>query len=92
VKTVASQTGQSMAQVALAWLMHRDQPVIPIIGARKIPQLKDNLASVDLKLSSDQIRILDEASQIELGFPHDFYNRDMVKQVVYGGMRDRIIT
>jgi aryl-alcohol dehydrogenase-like predicted oxidoreductase len=91
VKTVATQTGRSMAQVALAWLMHRDQPVIPIIGARKLPQLKDNLASVDLRLTTDQIAVLDEASKIQMGFPHDFYNRDMVKQVVYGGMRDKII-
>ena len=40
--------GRSMAQVALAWLRHRPVPVIPIIGARKLSQLQDNLASFDL--------------------------------------------
>ena len=34
---------------------------------------------------------LDEASRIELGFPHEFYTRDMVRGLVYGGMRDRIV-
>jgi aryl-alcohol dehydrogenase-like predicted oxidoreductase len=53
VKSVSGQTGRSMAQVALAWLRHQTVPVIPIIGARKISQLQDNLASLDLELSVD---------------------------------------
>ncbi len=91
VKTVADQVGRSMAQVALAWLRFRPVPVIPIIGARKLSQLKDNLGSDDLSLSADQLKRLDEASRIELGFPHEFYTRDLVRGLVYGGMRDRII-
>jgi aryl-alcohol dehydrogenase-like predicted oxidoreductase len=91
-KTVADQVGRSMAQVALAWLQHRPVPVIPIIGARKLSQLQDNLASFELSLSPDQIKLLDDASRIEPGFPHDFYTRDMVRAFIYGGMRDRIIT
>ena len=34
------------------------------------------------------MKTLDEASRIELGFPHDFYARDMVRKFVYGGTRD----
>src|SRR5580658_651286 len=41
VRSVAGETGRSMAQVALAWLSHRSAPVIPIIGARKLSQLED---------------------------------------------------
>ena len=78
------------AQVALAWLRDRAVPVIPIIGARKLSQLQDNLASFDLTLSADQLKTLDEASQIELGFPHDFYAKDLVRTFIYGGMRDHI--
>jgi diketogulonate reductase-like aldo/keto reductase len=80
-----------MAQVALAWLRHRPVPVIPIIGARKLPQLKDNLGSADVSLSPAQLKTLDEASRIELGFPHDFYTRDLVRGLIYGGMADRIV-
>ena len=50
VKTVSDEIGRSMAQVALAWLHHRPVTVIPIIGARKLTQLQDNLASLDLTL------------------------------------------
>jgi aryl-alcohol dehydrogenase-like predicted oxidoreductase len=91
VKTVSDEIGRSMAQVALAWLRYRPVPVIPIIGARKLSQLQDNLASLDLTLSADQLKTLDEASRIELGFPHDMYAREMVRAIAYGGLRDRIL-
>ena len=91
VKNIAHQTGVSPATVAIAWLMHRPQPVIPIIGTRKMSQLADNLKAVDAKLSSDQIRLLDDASAIPMGFPIDFYNRELVRTFAYGGTRDKII-
>ncbi len=91
VKAVSDETGRSMAQVALAWLRYRPVPVIPIIGARKLSQLQDNLASLDLTLSADQLKTLDKASRIELGFPHDMYARELVRGLAYGGLRDRIL-
>jgi aryl-alcohol dehydrogenase-like predicted oxidoreductase len=91
VKAVSDQTGRSMAQVALAWLRYRPVPVIPIIGARKLSQLQDNLASFDLALSAEQVKALDEASQIDLGFPYEIYAKEFVRATVYGGMRDRIV-
>jgi aryl-alcohol dehydrogenase-like predicted oxidoreductase len=92
VKTVSDEVGRSMAQVALAWLRYRPVPVIPIIGARKLSQLQDNLASFELTLSADQLKTLDDASRIELGFPHDLYAKEMVRAIAYGGLRDRIIS
>ena len=89
VKTVSDEIGRSMAQVALAWLRYRPVPVIPIIGARKLSQLQDNLASFDLTLSADQLKTLDEASRIELGFPHDLYPKS--RTFIYGGLRDQIL-
>jgi aryl-alcohol dehydrogenase-like predicted oxidoreductase len=91
VKAVADGTSHSMAQVALAWLRYRPVSVIPIIGARKLAQVKDNLASSVVSLSAEQLKTLNEVSRIELGFPHEFYTRDMVRGLVYGGMYDRII-
>ncbi len=86
----ARESGHSPAQVALAWLRQRSQPVIPIIGARKLAQVKDNLACVDVKLTPAQIDRLDAVSQIELGFPLDMYTKDMVRSLTSGGMRDQI--
>ena len=91
VKIVSEQTGCSMAQVALAWLRYRPVPVIPIIGARKLTQLQDNLASLDLELSAEHLKSLEEASRVELGFPQDLYAIKAVGAIRYGGMRDRIL-
>jgi aryl-alcohol dehydrogenase-like predicted oxidoreductase len=91
VKTVADETGRSMAQVALAWLRARPAPVIPIIGARNLSQLQDNLGSFDLSLSADHLKALHEASAVDLGFPYDLYAKEAVRAVVYGGMRGQII-
>jgi len=91
VKAVADDTGRSMAQVALAWLQHRSVPIIPIIGARKLAQLTDNLASLVLTLSEGQLTKLDEASRIELGFPQSMFAKDLVRGLMYGGMADIII-
>ena len=91
LKSVAEQTGRSMPQVALAWLRHRPVRVIPILGARKVSQLQDNLASLDLTLSAEQVKGLDEASSIEPGFPYYLYNAQMTRALAYGGMRDSII-
>ncbi len=91
VKTISHETGRSMAQVALAWLRYRPLPIIPIIGARKVVQLKDNLASLELTLSAEQLKTLDEANRIELGFPYDMYTKGMVRSIAYGGLRDQIL-
>jgi len=91
LKAAAQQAGRSMAQVALAWLRQRSVAVIPIIGARKVSQLQDNLASMDLNLSAEQVKTLDEASSIEPGFPYYLYSAQMTRALMYGGMRDSII-
>jgi aryl-alcohol dehydrogenase-like predicted oxidoreductase len=90
VLAIAQQCGRSPAQVALAWLRHRSRPTIPIIGARKLEQLKDNIACLTLKLDASQVERLDRASAIKMGFPHDFFRKDMVRALVYAGHRDRI--
>ncbi|HEX4378606.1 MAG TPA: aldo/keto reductase, partial [Candidatus Acidoferrum sp.] len=91
LKTVSGEVGRSVAQVALAWLRYRAVPVIPILGARKLSQLQDNLASLDLVLSPEQVNKLDDASKIDLGFPYSMYERGLVRNIAYGGMRDQII-
>jgi aryl-alcohol dehydrogenase-like predicted oxidoreductase len=91
VKKVADETGRSLAQVALVWLQQRPVPVIPIIGARKLTQLQDNLASLEVALSPDQVKTLDEASQIEPGFPYSLYTKELPRAIAYGGLRDKIL-
>jgi len=91
VQRVSQQVGRSPAQVALAWLRYRDILVIPIIGARRMDQLRDNLTSLELNLTAEQVSALNEASAIEMGFPQDFYDKELVKTFAYGGLRDKIL-
>jgi len=91
VQTVAADVDRSLAQVALAWLRSRPVPVIPIIGARKLSQLQDNLVSFDLTLSASQLKTLDDASSIEVGFPYSLYQKELPRMFMYGGMGDQIL-
>ncbi|HEV3145228.1 MAG TPA: aldo/keto reductase, partial [Gemmataceae bacterium] len=90
VVAVAREAGHTPAQVALAWLRQRPQPVIPIIGARKMSQFKDNLACVSVRLTPAHLERLDAVSRIEMGFPHNFYTMDMPRSLSSGGMWDQI--
>jgi aryl-alcohol dehydrogenase-like predicted oxidoreductase len=85
VTEVARELGRTPSQVALAWLLRRPgNVVIPILGARSLAQLQDNLGCLDCPLESDQLRRLDQASAVDLGFPHDFLGLPMVQRMVHG--------
>ena len=88
VVEVANEMGASPAQVALAWI--RQKGVIPIIGARKVDQLKDNIASLDIVIPEALMDRLDDASAIDLGFPHDFVLRAGARKMIYGDMVKQI--
>jgi aryl-alcohol dehydrogenase-like predicted oxidoreductase len=91
LRKLSEQTGRTPAQVALAWLRHRDVAVIPIIGSRKLAQLEDNMASLSLELTPGQVAELDASTGVEMGFPHEFYTMEMPRSLAHGGMRDRIL-
>jgi aryl-alcohol dehydrogenase-like predicted oxidoreductase len=80
----------SPAQVAIAWIREQGE-YVPILGATTPEQLADNVASLGVHLSEDQLRRLDEASRVELGFPHDFLADETVADLVGGDLRDRVI-
>src|SRR5580693_4205358 len=61
LRSVAWETGATVNQVVLAWLMGGELPVIPLVGASAVPQLEESLAAVDLELTAAQRARLDEA-------------------------------
>ncbi len=69
MKPIAESKGISVAQLALAWLLH--QPVVTsvIIGAKKMEQLEDNLRSIDVKLTEEELGKLDEVSMLPAEYP-----------------------
>jgi len=72
VMKVAEKIGRTPAQVALAWVRQGEGVVIPLVGAKTREQLDDNLGCLEFELDPSDKTALDEASRIELGFPHDF--------------------
>ncbi|MCK6580713.1 MAG: aldo/keto reductase [Anaerolineae bacterium] len=74
VKAVSEETGRSRAQVAINWVRQQQQQaqIVPIIGARTVAQMEDNLGVLAWTLTDAQLQRLSEASAIDLGFPHDF--------------------
>jgi aryl-alcohol dehydrogenase-like predicted oxidoreductase len=90
VVEVAETIGKTPSQVALNWLRQQPGVVIPIIGARRLSQLKDDMACVEFTLEEEHLQKLHEVSRIELGFPHDFFANELVQNFAFGGMRDLI--
>ena len=72
LQTVADELGATAAQVAIAWTRSRSPAVYPIIGARSLNQLRDNLAAANLRLPDDAAAELDKATHIDVGFPMTF--------------------
>ncbi len=72
VDVVAKEVEASASQVALAWLLSKPTVSSVIFGARDVAQLNDNVAAVDLKLSVEQLKALDDASAFDVGYPYQF--------------------
>jgi aryl-alcohol dehydrogenase-like predicted oxidoreductase len=72
VGKVAAEIGRTPAQVALNWVVHKPGITAPIIGARNLTQLEDNLGAVGWQLEKPQRDTLGWASAFRLGYPHEF--------------------
>jgi aryl-alcohol dehydrogenase-like predicted oxidoreductase len=72
VIAVAREIGRTPAQVALCWVRAGQGVIVPLVGARTLAQLDDNLGCLEFTLSPEHKQRLDDASKIELGFPHEF--------------------
>jgi len=90
VMAIAEELGTSPGNVALKWTMQQDFSSIPIVGATKLSQLEDNLKTIDVELTAEHLKRLDEVSAIQLGFPGDFFREDAVRLNSFGGFYDRV--
>jgi aryl-alcohol dehydrogenase-like predicted oxidoreductase len=90
VGRVADEIGASPAQVAIAWLRARPGVVVPIVGARREAQLRDNLGALGVVLGADQLTRLDEVSRVDLGFPSEFISAQLAGAFVLGETGSRI--
>lgn len=90
VMGIAGDMGIQASQVALKWTMQQGFSSIPIVGATKLSQLKENLKVVGVSLTSAHLQALDAASAIDLGFPGEFYKEAAVQTNNYGGFYNKI--
>jgi len=81
---VAKQIGRSPAQVALNWVTNRPAVSSTIIGATKLQQLDDNLASLDFTIPAELSKRLDEISKPEITYPYYFFYKQEFRDMVSG--------
>ena len=62
VRAVAVKKGVTASQLALAWVLARGKNIVPIPGTKRVKYLEENIAAVDIKLTDDEMRQLDEAA------------------------------
>jgi len=70
IDVIAEETGKSVSQIALNWLLQRPTVASVIVGARNADQLKHNLGAVDWDLTAEQVARLDKASEIPTIYPY----------------------
>lgn len=88
---VAKEIGRTPTQVAINWVRQRGSKMIPILGARTVAQIQDNLGCLDFQLSPESMKRLDGLRPPELGFPHSFLSSDMVKNLIFGKTYEKIV-
>ena len=84
VNAVAHEIGATPSQVALAWTLLNPAVVAPVIGARTLIQAQDNLGALKIRLDTEHIARLSQASVPEAIFPNRFVERPMVQQLIFG--------
>jgi aryl-alcohol dehydrogenase-like predicted oxidoreductase len=85
LRAVAGELGRPVSQVALAWIGRQPGISTVLLGTRTYEQLTDNLASLEVELTSDALTRLNEASAIEPGFPYAIYSEEVMTWAVNGG-------
>jgi aryl-alcohol dehydrogenase-like predicted oxidoreductase len=79
IDEVARETGKTVPQIALNWVLRRPTVSAAIIGARNQEQLRQNLGAVGWSLTPEQIARLDAASELPLGYPY-WHNRQFLER------------
>lgn len=69
MREIAESKGVSVAQIALAWLLHQQAVTTVIIGAKRVEQLDDNIAATGIRFSEEELQRLNEVSELPREYP-----------------------
>jgi len=70
LEKIAQETGKTVSQVSLRWVMQKPGITAPVIVTRSVAQLDDNMGVIGWALSSEQMKSLDDASAVEVPYPY----------------------
>ncbi|WP_156680950.1 aldo/keto reductase [Sphingomonas profundi] len=92
MRSMAERRGVSVAQIALAWLLHQPAVTSVIVGAKRIEQLADNIAAAKVDLTEEELATLDDISRLPAEYPgwmfeRQTYRKAQLEQVPRGGQR-----
>ena len=90
IMAVAAEIGRTPSQVAINWARQKATHIIPILGARREPQIRDNLGVLEFALTSEQIERLEQANPLPVVYPHSFWNDFVRRKLIFGEQVDQL--
>lgn len=85
VQAVANELRCTSAELAIAWTLANPDVAAPLIGARSLQQLEDNLGALNVNLSEEYLARLNQLSAVAMGFPHEMLASEAAWQCISGG-------
>ena len=86
--SMAREVGHSPSQVAINWVRQQTAKaptIVPVLGARSVAHIQDNLDCLTFELSPEHLAQLEAANPIDLGFPHEFLASEGIRNIVFAG-------
>lgn len=90
VDELAVKKGCTSSQLAYAWAMAQGKKIIPLVGATSVAQLEDNIGSLDVELTQEEIQEIGSVTNFKPGFPAEFMDSPNVKSLMFGNTYDKI--
>lgn len=90
VMAIAAEIGRTPSQVAINWVRQRGANIIPILGARRLAQVEDNLGALEFTLSDVHMERLTSISPVPALYPHTFWNDFVRRDLIFGERVDAL--
>ncbi len=90
VLQVAAETGYTASQVAINWVRQQSEHIIPVLGARRLAQIEDNLGALGFSLSEEHLARLSAVNPPASEFPHSFWNDFVRRELIFGEQVDNL--
>ena len=90
VLQVAAETGYTASQVAINWVRQQSEHIIPVLGARRLAQIEDNLGALGFSLSEEHLARLSAVNPPASEFPHSFWNDFVRRNLIFGELVDNL--